>query len=437
MKHLYLKSIILAIFSLIGMNAFASICEVNGIYFNSDETSKIESIQQPKPKQVLPGIFKSEKIQFQKRFKMDGKNYTLYFLDPAKDVRSKKYIVSLIFLVPDDFSLIRKQGENKNYPPMLKKFIYHDLGDPENKDYCTAQIVETLCDKNGENSKYIEREFRLPDEVANNIISLFSGETNLRVIDRMLSMYAEEKGESVVNQQGESKTLSTRAQAYDLETDIMLSLYGEEKGEPVVNQQGESKTLSTRAQAYDFVCKEKETGFWYCDLKYSIDLQDDLKITFGLVGHKDYLWKIDWHIYDKRKSGKQFSDDAGINENSQVVVYLENGLNFTFRECLSLPYFGSFEYITETVDLMNGKKFFLNDSQRQTFAMSLLRLYNITKVSFDGKTINTPNMRSAETFNAMCKALEEKTDDQWSYGKEIMEKSEIEDIVEIFLKTKP
>ena len=83
------------------------------------------------------------------------------------------------------------------------------------------------------------------------------------------------------------------------------------------------------------------------------------------------------------------------------------------------------------------KKFFLNDSQRQTFAMSVLRLYNITKVSFDGKTINTPKMRSAETFNAMCKALEEKTDDQWSYGEENMEKSEIEDIVEIFLKTKP
>lgn len=81
MKQLYLKSIILAIFSLIGMNAFASICEVNGIHYNSDEPSKIEAIQQPKPKQVLPGVFRSENIQFQKRFKMDGKNYTLCFMD--------------------------------------------------------------------------------------------------------------------------------------------------------------------------------------------------------------------------------------------------------------------------------------------------------------------------------------------------------------------
>ena len=80
MKPLYLKSIILAIFSLIGMNTFASICEVNGIYYNSDEPTKIESIQQPKPKQVLPGIFDSENIQFQKRFKMEGKNYTLYYI---------------------------------------------------------------------------------------------------------------------------------------------------------------------------------------------------------------------------------------------------------------------------------------------------------------------------------------------------------------------
>ncbi len=40
MKQLYLKSIILAIFSLIGMNAFASICEVNGIHYNSDSDRK-------------------------------------------------------------------------------------------------------------------------------------------------------------------------------------------------------------------------------------------------------------------------------------------------------------------------------------------------------------------------------------------------------------
>ena len=205
MKQLYLKSNIFAILSLIGMNAFASNYEVNGIHYNSDEPSKIESIQQPKPKQVLPGVICSENIQFQKRFKMDGKNYTLYYIDAGKTGRAKKNIVSAIYLVPDDYSLIRKEGENKNYPPRLKKFIYHDLGDPENKNYCTAILHLRRCDKNGENSEFLDHEVRLPDEVANDIISLFSGDTDLRVIDQMLSMYTEEIGEPVVNQQGESK----------------------------------------------------------------------------------------------------------------------------------------------------------------------------------------------------------------------------------------
>lgn len=147
-------------------------------------------VQQAKPNQVLPGIFEDRFVQFKKKFKMEGKNYTLYFLDVGKNVRAKKNIVTNIYLLPDDFSLIVVQGEAQNYPPSLKKFIYHDLGDPD-RDYCTAILHENICDKNGENSKFIDREVRLPDEIANDIISLFSGDTELRVLDRMLGIYSE------------------------------------------------------------------------------------------------------------------------------------------------------------------------------------------------------------------------------------------------------
>lgn len=152
-------------------------------------TIEFAQVQQAKPKQILPGIIDSTSIQFKKTYKMEGKNYTLYFIDSAKEVRPKKNIVTDIFLIPEDFSYIYKFGESRNYPPRLKKFIYHDLGDPENKDYCSALLHERRCDKNGENSRFLEREVRLPDDVANDIIGLFSGDTELRVLDRMLSMF--------------------------------------------------------------------------------------------------------------------------------------------------------------------------------------------------------------------------------------------------------
>ena len=146
--------------------------------------------QQAKPKQILPGIIDSTSIQFKKTYKMEGKNYTLYFIDSAKEVRPKKNIVTDIFLIPEDFSYIYKFGESRNYPPRLKKFIYHDLGDPENKDYCSALLHERRCDKNGENSRFLEREVRLPDDVANDIIGLANGDLGLLMLDRMASMFS-------------------------------------------------------------------------------------------------------------------------------------------------------------------------------------------------------------------------------------------------------
>lgn len=141
--------------------------------------------------QKLPPEFKSENIQYTKKFRMEGKQYTLYYLDGAKTVRKNKNIVTDIDFVPDDYSYIEKNGFPKNSPPSMRKFIYHDLGDPENKDYCSVIVNETRCDKNGNNSKFITREIRLPDEIANEIVNLFSGETQFRILDRMANMYTE------------------------------------------------------------------------------------------------------------------------------------------------------------------------------------------------------------------------------------------------------
>ena len=176
------------------------------------------------------------------------------------------------------------------------------------------------------------------------------------------------------------------------------------------------------AQAYEYVCK-KEGDFWTCGLKNLIELQEDLGITFELRGRKGYLWKLYWRIYDRRNTGRQFDTDANTNEHSQVVVYLENGISFTFRDCFSLPDYSSFLYMSDAVDWVN----MMSDSQGQSLAMAFLRSYNITKISFDGKTIYTPKMRSAETFEAMAQDLQTKTGDPYLCGGEKVNKTALDE----------
>ncbi len=139
--------------------------------------------------QKLPGLFSPDNIQYTKNFRMEGKQYTLYYLDGAKTVRKNKNIVTHIYFVPADYSYIEKDGLPQNSPPSMQKFIYHDLGDPENKDYCSVIVKESKCDRNGNNHKSITREIRLPDEIANEIISLANGDTQFRILDRMANMF--------------------------------------------------------------------------------------------------------------------------------------------------------------------------------------------------------------------------------------------------------
>lgn len=157
---------------------------VMAVFFSSLGYSQAQS------KQVLPGALKEKYIQLKKGFKMEGKNYTLYYINMNKGEKDRDKWVTDIFLVPEDYSLIRLYGENRNYPPLIRKFIYHDLGDPENKDYCTAVLRERRCDKDGKNSEFVDYEVRLPNEIANDIIELASGGTDLLMVDRMAEMFS-------------------------------------------------------------------------------------------------------------------------------------------------------------------------------------------------------------------------------------------------------
>ena len=142
-------------------------------------------------KQKLPPLFGPENVQFTKRFKMEGKQYTMYFLDVAKTVRKDKNFVTGVYFVPDDYTYISKNGWSSNNPPTLRKLTYHNLGDPENKDYYSVIVNETKCDRNGNNLKFETREILLPNDIINELVNLFSGKTKFRMVESLKNRYIE------------------------------------------------------------------------------------------------------------------------------------------------------------------------------------------------------------------------------------------------------
>jgi len=156
------------------------------------ETEEVEQYGQR-----LPDNINSKTIQYKKSFNYQGKRYTMYYHDGLKPVRSDKNTVSAIYFIPSDYNYIEKYGNAKNYPPSMKQLVYHDLGDL-NKDYVSIITTEEVCDRNGENSHFVKREIRLPDDIANDLIDLYNGKTSLNVTQTLRNMVIETKSPNLL-----------------------------------------------------------------------------------------------------------------------------------------------------------------------------------------------------------------------------------------------
>lgn len=207
------KSIIILILSVLSASAFS--------HQHVTPTSIVDalSVPQSKPKQVLPKSF-TEDVQYTKSFKMGGKNYTLYFIDSAKTVRSEKNVVTYIYIIPDDFSYKEgSYGEALNSPPMMISFIYHDLGDMSNKDYCTVLLRES--DQDASRKKvYIDYVVRLPDEIADILISLANGDMEFKplpIVTNKFTKIKEDDSLVSVNMVAGVKTKHAVSQDFDME----------------------------------------------------------------------------------------------------------------------------------------------------------------------------------------------------------------------------
>ena len=131
-------------------------------------------------KKYINGFLDTADVQYKKSFRLDGKNYTMYFVELGKAHNDEKDVVNEIIFMPEDFNHIYVPGAG-NIPPQVDEVVYHDLGDPENKDFCSVVLGERICDKNGKNSKNIRREVIIPEDIANDIIDLFNGDTEFRI----------------------------------------------------------------------------------------------------------------------------------------------------------------------------------------------------------------------------------------------------------------
>ncbi len=136
----------------------------------------------------MPRALNPRYIQYKENFRINGKNYTMYFSNPARSLN--KNLVTTIHFVPEDFELIKGPFDSElNSPPMMMQFRYHKVSDDINKNFVGAVVKEKICDSNGENIRFKTSEIRLPDEIANRILGLILGDMDLKASKGIIDSY--------------------------------------------------------------------------------------------------------------------------------------------------------------------------------------------------------------------------------------------------------
>lgn len=122
-----------------------------------------------------------ENVQFSMDFKAEGKNWTMYYVDRLKKNRSDKNFVSNVYFVPEDYKRVIKHIVEGSQPPKLEKVRYHDIGANE----FIGVVVSEYIVYNDYITKIITREIKVPDEIGNELLGLFLGDTNFKLNPRL------------------------------------------------------------------------------------------------------------------------------------------------------------------------------------------------------------------------------------------------------------
>lgn len=136
----------------------------------------------------MPRALNSRYVQYKENFRMNGKNYTMYFSNPARSLN--RNLVTTIHFVPEDFELIKDAFDNElNSPPEMVQFRYHKVSDDMSRNFVGAVVKEKICNSDGQNVRFKTSEIRLPDEIANRILGLILGDMDLKASKGIVDSY--------------------------------------------------------------------------------------------------------------------------------------------------------------------------------------------------------------------------------------------------------
>lgn len=145
------------------------------------QENKIKQVETENYDETMPHYIQDESIRYFQDFKMDGKNYTMFYTDYCQKFSDREGAVVDIYFVPEDFKLHKKGNEELNSPLKLEKMVHHVFDNSE-KDFVSVVVSESSCDKNGENFKHITKQIRLPKEVGDSLLALYQGKTEFYLL---------------------------------------------------------------------------------------------------------------------------------------------------------------------------------------------------------------------------------------------------------------
>ena len=124
------------------------------------------------PEGYIGTVINNRTIQHKEDVYIEGKKYTMIYVDEGKSVRENKNVVNRIYLVPREYKpdINPMTHTAKNSPPEVRAFVYHAIGEDH---FCSVKLVE--LPSYDTNKKAKKMELRLPNEVANKIFALISG----------------------------------------------------------------------------------------------------------------------------------------------------------------------------------------------------------------------------------------------------------------------
>ena len=135
-------------------------------YVIKPETQKTQQSNAPYKYESL----KYQQINYEQKFKAMGREYNLLFAS-----NGSKDNAQYVYVIPANSDGNRR---SEIFPPEVQQLIHHDIGEG---DFCGAVITEDLTEKGTDKYRGTFRyELKLPDEVAQKIVDLVTGHSDIQ-----------------------------------------------------------------------------------------------------------------------------------------------------------------------------------------------------------------------------------------------------------------